>query len=148
MEGTRTVQTAFRFSPELVRRLKRRARLERKSVNAYVEEAVQKALDSGEDKYARLEAELSGTPFNLFVIGFFSILKRHLEVLFNAHSDSITIRDIKKNIASKPISSLFVINECVLVIFSIVSLVCQCQQAFFVELFCIFGCLGHFLSFC
>ena len=58
MEGKRTVQTAFRFSPELVRRLKRRARLERKSVNAYVEEAVQKALDSREDKYARLEAEL------------------------------------------------------------------------------------------
>jgi predicted DNA-binding protein len=58
MEGTRTVQTAFRFSPELVSRLKRRARLERKSINAYVEEAVQKALDSGEDKYALLEAEL------------------------------------------------------------------------------------------
>ena len=58
MEGTRTVQTAFRFSPELVCRLKRRARLERKSINAYVEEAVQKALDSGEDKYALLEAEL------------------------------------------------------------------------------------------
>ena len=58
MEGTRTVQTAFRFSPELVSRLKRRARLERKSINAYVEEAVQKALDSGEDKYALLDAEL------------------------------------------------------------------------------------------
>ena len=58
MEGTRTVQTAFRFSPELVSRLKRRARLERKSVNAYVEGAIQNALDSGEDKYARLEAEL------------------------------------------------------------------------------------------
>ena len=60
MEGVRTVQTAFRFSPELVSRLKRRARLERKSVNAYVEEAVQKALDSGEDKYVLLEAELKG----------------------------------------------------------------------------------------
>jgi predicted DNA-binding protein len=58
MEGTRIVQTAFRFSPELVSRLKRRARLERKSVNAYVEDAIQNALDSGEDKYARLEAEL------------------------------------------------------------------------------------------
>ena len=58
MEGTRTVQTAFRFSPELVSRLKRRARLERKSVNAYVEEAVEKALDSGNDSYTLLAAKL------------------------------------------------------------------------------------------
>ncbi|MBQ6291234.1 MAG: toxin-antitoxin system HicB family antitoxin [Bacteroidales bacterium] len=58
MEGTRTVQTAFRFSPELVSRLKRRARLERKSVNAYVEEAVEKALDSGNDPYTLLAAKL------------------------------------------------------------------------------------------
>ena len=58
MEGIRTIQTAFRFSPELVDRLKRRARLEKKSVNAYVEEAVEKALDSGNDPYTLLAAKL------------------------------------------------------------------------------------------
>ena len=58
MEGVRTIQTAFRFSPEFVDRLKRRARLEKKSVNAYVEEAVEKALDSGNDPYALLAAKL------------------------------------------------------------------------------------------
>ena len=58
MEGIRTIQTAFRFSPEFVDRLKRRARLEKKSVNAYVEEAVEKALDSGNDPYTLLAAKL------------------------------------------------------------------------------------------
>jgi predicted DNA-binding protein len=58
MEGTRTIQTAFRFREELVSRLKRRARLEHKSVNAYVEEAVEKALNGGEDQYARLASKL------------------------------------------------------------------------------------------
>lgn len=60
MEGTRTIQTAFRFKAELVSRLKQRARLEHKSVNAYVEEAVEKALDSGGDPYARLSSKLKG----------------------------------------------------------------------------------------
>ena len=58
MEGIRTIQTAFRFSPELVDRLKRRARLEKKSVNAYVEEAVEKALGGGDDPYTLLAAKL------------------------------------------------------------------------------------------
>jgi predicted DNA-binding protein len=58
MEGTRTIQTAFRFSPKLVERMKRRARLEKKSVNAFVEEAVEKALGSVDDPYMQLAAEL------------------------------------------------------------------------------------------
>ena len=58
MERGRTTQTAFRFSPELVGRLKRRARLEHKSVNAFVEEAVEQALDSREDPYSRLSAQI------------------------------------------------------------------------------------------
>lgn len=58
MDGIRTIQTAFRFSPELVDRLKRRARLEKKSVNAYVEEAVERALDNGNDPYTLLAKKL------------------------------------------------------------------------------------------
>ena len=58
MESARTIQTAFRFSPELIGRLKRRARLEHKSVNAFVEEAVERALDSREDPYSLLAARI------------------------------------------------------------------------------------------
>ena len=52
MDNVRTIQTAFRFSPELIGRLKQRARLEHKSVNAFVEEAVERALDSQENPYS------------------------------------------------------------------------------------------------
>ena len=58
MERGRTTQTAFRFSQELVGRLKQRARLEHKSVNAFVEEAVERALDSREDPYSLLAARI------------------------------------------------------------------------------------------
>lgn len=40
-----TVQTAFRFSPELINRLKNRARRDHKSVNQFVEEVLEKALE-------------------------------------------------------------------------------------------------------
>ena len=36
-----TVQTAFRFSPELINRLKNRARRDNKSVNQFVEEVLE-----------------------------------------------------------------------------------------------------------
>lgn len=59
METGRTVQTAFRFTPELVNRMKQKARREHKSVNAYVERLIEKDLGSGEDKYEALYRELS-----------------------------------------------------------------------------------------
>ena len=58
MDNVRTIQTAFRFSPELIGRLKQRARLEHKSVNAFVEEAVKRALDSKENPYSRLASQI------------------------------------------------------------------------------------------
>ena len=59
METARTVQTAFRFTPELVRRMKLKARREHKSVNAYVERLIEKDLGSEEDKYEALYRELA-----------------------------------------------------------------------------------------
>lgn len=59
METAKTVQTAFRFSPELVNRMKQKARREHKSVNAYVEELIEKDLGSGEDRYEALYRELA-----------------------------------------------------------------------------------------
>lgn len=53
-----TVQTAFRFSPELIDRLKKRARREHKSVNQYVEEVLTRSLDSGHD--SELDVLFSG----------------------------------------------------------------------------------------
>lgn len=44
-DNTMTVQTAFRFSPELINRLKNRARRDHKSVNQFVEEVLEKALE-------------------------------------------------------------------------------------------------------
>lgn len=43
---TMTIQTAFRLEPELIARLKNRARLERKSVNQFVEETLWRALET------------------------------------------------------------------------------------------------------
>ena len=57
--GTRTVQTAFRFTPDLVERLKRRARRERTSVNAYVEKVLEKDLGTDEDRYEALYREIA-----------------------------------------------------------------------------------------
>lgn len=46
-----TVQTAFRFRPDLLRRLKNKARYEKKSLNAYVEEVLESSLaESDEDR--------------------------------------------------------------------------------------------------
>ena len=59
METTRTVQTAFRFTPDLVERLKKRARRERTSVNAYVEKVLEKDLGTDEDRYEALYREIA-----------------------------------------------------------------------------------------
>ena len=59
METAKTVQTAFRFSPELVDRMKRKARREHKSVNAYVKELITKDLGTEEDRYEALYRKLS-----------------------------------------------------------------------------------------
>lgn len=59
METTRTVQTAFRFTPELVNRMKQKARREHMSVNAYVESLIEKDLGGEEDKYEALYRELA-----------------------------------------------------------------------------------------
>lgn len=58
METGRTVQTAFRFKPELVARLKMKARREQKSVNAYVEQLIERDLEKDEDRYEALYREL------------------------------------------------------------------------------------------
>lgn len=59
METARTVQTAFRFTPDLVSRLKLKARREHKSVNAYVEQLIEKDLGKDEDRYEALYRELA-----------------------------------------------------------------------------------------
>lgn len=59
METARTVQTAFRFTPDLLTRLKLKARREHKSVNAYVEQLIEKDLSKDEDRYAALYRELA-----------------------------------------------------------------------------------------
>ena len=52
METTnRTVQTAFRFRPELLSQIKAKARLEGKSVNAFVESAIEDYLEKDADRY-------------------------------------------------------------------------------------------------
>lgn len=63
MEAARTVQTAFRFRPELVEKLKRKARKERTSVNAFVEKVLEKELSSDEDRYEALFKKLESYRF-------------------------------------------------------------------------------------
>jgi len=54
----RSTQTAFRFRPDLLRRLKNRARLENKSLNAFVEEALERTLGPDEDPRKRILEEI------------------------------------------------------------------------------------------
>lgn len=61
---TRSVQTAFRFRPEMLMRMKKKARNQGVSLNAYVENLVQKDLDEKEDKYEKLIKELKGIKLN------------------------------------------------------------------------------------
>jgi len=59
MLNTRTVQTAFRFTPELIQRMKNRARIQGQSLNAYVEGLVKKDLGESNDRYEALYNELA-----------------------------------------------------------------------------------------
>jgi len=59
MSGTRTIQTAFRFSPEMVQRMKNRSRLRGLSLNAYVEGLIKKDLGDPNERYEALYKELA-----------------------------------------------------------------------------------------
>ena len=58
-QNTKSVQTAFRFSPELLLRMKNRARLRGQSLNAYVEQLIAKDLGDKSERYKALYADLS-----------------------------------------------------------------------------------------
>ena len=55
---TKTVQTAFRFRPELLSRMKAKARLEGKSLNSYVESVMEESLKCELDRYERIYREI------------------------------------------------------------------------------------------
>jgi len=59
MLNQRTTQTAFRFSPDMLIRMKNRARMSGQSLNRYVEDLIKKDLGSEEDKYEALYKRLS-----------------------------------------------------------------------------------------
>ena len=59
MPATRSAQTTFRFQPELLARLRQRARMGNKSLNRYVEELLENALGSKEERYAAACRELA-----------------------------------------------------------------------------------------
>ena len=50
----RSIQTAFRFRPELLSQIKSKARLEGKSVNAFVESVIEDYLAKDDDRYEAL----------------------------------------------------------------------------------------------
>lgn len=58
-QSTKSAQTAFRFSPELLQRMKNRARLRGQSLNSYVETLVKKDLGTKEERYEALYRELA-----------------------------------------------------------------------------------------
>ena len=64
MESTRTVQTAFRFKPDMVRRMKNKARLEGKSLNSYVENLIMEDLGEGEERYEDIYGKIAGIRFS------------------------------------------------------------------------------------
>ena len=59
METIRSIQTAFRFRPDMLRRMKNRAREKKQSLNAYVEELIEIDLKSSSDRYTALYEQLS-----------------------------------------------------------------------------------------
>lgn len=63
MGNTRTVQTAFRFRPDMVRRMKNKARLQGQSLNAYIENLVEKDLGEEGGRYAAIRRELADVKF-------------------------------------------------------------------------------------
>ena len=59
MQNGRTIQTAFRFRPELLGKMKIRARENDQTLTAYVESLVEKDIRGSEDRYQALFEELS-----------------------------------------------------------------------------------------
>lgn len=57
--STKSVQTAFRFSPDLLVRMKNRARLRGQSLNSYVESLARKDIEGSTERYETLYRELS-----------------------------------------------------------------------------------------
>ena len=65
METTnRTVQTAFRFRPELLSRIKAKARLEGKSVNSFVESTIEDYLAKDADRYEKLFHQIESMQYS------------------------------------------------------------------------------------
>ncbi len=60
MQASRTIQTAFRFKPELLEKMKLRARREGISLNSLVEMTMAKELsDDEKDRYAEVFREIA-----------------------------------------------------------------------------------------
>jgi len=55
MEMGRTIQTAFRFSPNLIRMMKNKARRNNLSLNRYVESLIEKDLSENESEAEKLD---------------------------------------------------------------------------------------------
>lgn len=60
----RTVQTAFRFRPELLSQIKAKARLEGKSVNAFVESVIEDYLSKDDDRYEALFRQIESMQYS------------------------------------------------------------------------------------
>lgn len=56
MEQTRSIQTAFRFTDDMMRRIKNKARNLNMSVNAYVESVLEDDLKEEENTYEEMKA--------------------------------------------------------------------------------------------
>lgn len=61
---TRSIQTAFRFRPQMLAQMKNKARLQGVSLNSYVENLVQKDIDGQESRYEEIYRELSKIKIN------------------------------------------------------------------------------------
>lgn len=59
MEATRNIQTAFRFRQEMVQSLKNKARIRNMSLNAYVEEVLERDLKEKSGTYEEVMNSLS-----------------------------------------------------------------------------------------
>lgn len=88
METARTVQTAFRFTPEMVRRMKNRARLRGISLNAYIEGLVEEDLGQDKDKYEALFVQLAGITKP-------DAISAEVDDLFSRHKVELTAEDLE-----------------------------------------------------
>lgn len=80
MQGTRSVQTAFRLRPELVTKLKNEARRRRISLNALVESILEAEVSPKIDVYESLHSQLADyVPDTNFKLDFLPLPKCNLE---------------------------------------------------------------------